>query len=129
MEITNFYTPGATSTLKIVKWNSEEDYEEMDIDHYPKTEQEDLIPPGIYDWWRNNQAYQNLLDSTIIGDLTNKEIYSEFEEFVGTEPSVETYKNSKESVTLAEDNIDQICNETDIDLKAKILYLIMIKQF
>ena len=46
-----------------------------------------------------NHAYQNLLNSTIIGDLTNKEIYSKFEEFVGVEPSVETYKNSKESVT------------------------------
>ena len=55
MKITNLYTPLATSTLMIVKWNSEEDYEEMDIEQDLITYQEDLIPTKIF-WLMKEQS-------------------------------------------------------------------------
>ena len=55
MKITNLYTPLATSTLMIVKWNSEEDCKEMDIEQDLITYQEDLIPTKIF-WLMKEQS-------------------------------------------------------------------------
>ena len=112
-----------------IKWDPNENQEDMDVDQKWRSQQKDLIIPGVYDWWRSNQLYLDLLDSTTIGKFTNKEIYVKFKQFVNEDPPTETYKNLRESSSLREDNIDQIWTEGEIDLKAKIVYFILFKQF
>ena len=112
-----------------IKWDPNENQEDMDIDQKWRLQQKDLIISGVYDWWRCSQLYLDLLDSTTIGKFAYKEIYAKFKQFVNKDPPTETHKNSRESTSLREDNIDQIWTEVEIDLKAKIVYFILFKQF
>ena len=49
MEITNFYSPRGESTLMKIKWDPNENQKDMDVDQKWRSQQKDLIIPGVYD--------------------------------------------------------------------------------
>ena len=76
MEITNFYSPNFTYSLKFVKFKQQDDEVDMQIDSQYKDLTDDTMKPGIYNWAKQNKNYIDLLDSTSISQIDNSAIYN-----------------------------------------------------